>query len=57
MLRSIDEFPKQGTEAPWRLHQNYARDILMLRCGRLDDGEIEFSRPASTPERAERAAA
>jgi hypothetical protein len=29
----------------------------MLRYGRLDDGEIEFSRPASTPERAERAAA
>jgi monooxygenase len=57
VLRSLHDFPRQGTEAPWRLHQNYARDILMLRYGRLDDGEIEFSRPASTPERAERAAA
>jgi len=22
-----DQFPKQGSRVPWRLHQNYARDI------------------------------
>ena len=33
VLRSIDQFPKQGDDAPWRLYQNYARDMPMLRRG------------------------
>ena len=41
--RSIHKFPKQGAKPPWRLHQNYARDILMLRLGTLDDGVMEFT--------------
>ncbi len=41
--RSIHKFPKQGSKPPWRLHQNYARDILMLRLGALDDGVMEFT--------------
>ena len=57
MQRSLHKFPKQGSKPPWRLYQNYARDIAMIRYGRLDDGEIQFSRAASTPERTERAAA
>jgi cation diffusion facilitator CzcD-associated flavoprotein CzcO len=40
--RSIAQFPKQGSKTPWRLHQNYALDILMLRFGSLDDGTLEF---------------
>jgi monooxygenase len=40
--RSIDQFPKQGSRTPWRLHQNYARDILMLRFGAIEDGAMEF---------------
>jgi monooxygenase len=44
VLRSIDSLPKQGTEVPWRLHQNYARDIRMLRRGDIEDGAISFSR-------------
>jgi monooxygenase len=43
VLRSIDSLPKQGTSAPWRLYQNYPRDILMLRRGALEDPGIEFS--------------
>jgi hypothetical protein len=35
-------FPKQGTRAPWRLCQNYPRDILLLRYGRVDDGVMTF---------------
>ena len=31
VLRAIDQFPKQGDHAPWRLYQNYARDIPMFR--------------------------
>ena len=41
--RSIDKFPKQGSRPPWRLHQNYARDILMLRFGAVEDEAMEFS--------------
>jgi monooxygenase len=37
VLRSIHQFPKQGTEAPWRLHQNWFRDIRMLGRGPVDD--------------------
>ena len=47
MLRAIDKFPKQGSKAPWRLHQNYARDILTLRYGALEDGAMVFSNPGS----------
>jgi cation diffusion facilitator CzcD-associated flavoprotein CzcO len=48
--RSIDDFPRQGLEHPWRLHQNYARDTAMLRFGRIEDDELEFS-AARTPRR------
>jgi cation diffusion facilitator CzcD-associated flavoprotein CzcO len=42
--RSIEKFPKQGSRAPWRLHQNYALDIVSLRFGSLSDEAMEFSR-------------
>jgi monooxygenase len=45
--RSIDQFPKQGPRAPWRLHQNYALDTLALRFGKLEDGVLEFSSAGS----------
>ncbi|MGA9875088.1 MAG: NAD(P)/FAD-dependent oxidoreductase, partial [Solirubrobacteraceae bacterium] len=41
--RSIDKFPKQGSKAPWRLHQNYALDIVNLKFGAIEDGAMEFS--------------
>jgi monooxygenase len=44
--RSLALFPKQGSKAPWRLRQNYARDILTLRYGALDDEAMTFSNPA-----------
>jgi monooxygenase len=44
--RSIHLFPKAGSKVPWKLHQNYARDLLNLRFGRVDDGVMEF-RPAA----------
>ena len=43
VLRSLDQLPKQATIQPWRLHQNYAQDIRLLKKGPLDD-EIDFSR-------------
>ena len=43
VLRSIDLLPKQGPRTPWRLHQNYPRDVAMLKYGPLEDEAIEFS--------------
>ncbi|MFL6124505.1 flavin-containing monooxygenase [Actinophytocola sp.] len=48
VLRSIEALPKQGPAAPWRLHQNYPKDVVMLRHGPLDD-DVRFDRvPART---------
>ena len=40
--RSIDRFPKQGSKAPWRLHQNYLLDIVTLGRGKIEDGAMQF---------------
>jgi cation diffusion facilitator CzcD-associated flavoprotein CzcO len=45
--RSVDQFAKQGTKRPWRLYQNYALDIALLRFGKVDDGTMAFSNPAA----------
>ncbi|MDM7920822.1 MAG: NAD(P)/FAD-dependent oxidoreductase [Pyrinomonadaceae bacterium] len=42
VLRALGEIPSQGSKMPWRLHQNYAKDLKMLRYGRLEDGTMEF---------------
>ncbi|MEA2481316.1 MAG: monooxygenase [Thermoleophilaceae bacterium] len=42
VLRAIDAFPRQGLRAPWRLHQNYIRDVLMLRRGAIEDEGMDF---------------
>ena len=55
--RSIDQFPKQGVKVPWRLHQNYVRDLLMLQRGGVEDGVLEFSNGATAAERLDLAAA
>jgi monooxygenase len=47
VLRSIDQFPKQGSKAPWMLRQNYALDILSLKRDPLEDGAMQFSRAGS----------
>ena len=40
--RAIHTLPTQGSKTPWRLHQNYVKDLSMLRYGRVDDGTMEF---------------
>lgn len=47
--RAAGRLPKQGTRMPWKLHQNYARDLVALRFGRLEDGTMEFSSPSPKP--------
>jgi cation diffusion facilitator CzcD-associated flavoprotein CzcO len=50
VLRALSEFPKQGAEAPWKVHQNYAKDLLALRFGGLEDGVMRFARAEAAPE-------
>jgi monooxygenase len=40
--RAADRFPKQGTDAPWHLRQNYVLDLISMRYGRVDDGTLSF---------------
>jgi len=44
VLRSIDQFPRSGDRAPWRLGMSYAHDVLTLRYGKISDGAMRFSR-------------
>jgi cation diffusion facilitator CzcD-associated flavoprotein CzcO len=46
VLRSLDQFPKQGSKEPWKLRQNYVFDLRSIRRGPLEDGAMQFSRPA-----------
>ena len=54
VLRAIDQFPRAGSRAPWRLGMSYLSDALTLRHGKIDDGTMRFStaragpRPAGT---------
>jgi cation diffusion facilitator CzcD-associated flavoprotein CzcO len=53
VLRALDQMPSQATRFPWRLHNNYFRDIRMLRRSPLQDEAVRFERRAATalPER------
>ena len=42
IARAEGKLPKQGADKPWRLNQNYAKDILVLRHGQIDDGVMRF---------------
>ncbi|RFZ10746.1 FAD-containing monooxygenase EthA [Mycobacterium marinum] len=44
VLRVIDELPKQGSRKPWRLNQNYLRDIHLIRRGKIDDEGLRFAK-------------
>lgn len=44
VLRALDTLPRQGSKTPWRLHQNYVRDLSLMRYTRLEDGAMEFKR-------------
>jgi len=42
--RAQDILPKQGSRKPWQVYQNYLKDMLTIRFGRLDDGVLQFSK-------------
>ncbi|CAN5850377.1 NAD(P)/FAD-dependent oxidoreductase [soil metagenome] len=41
--RALAKQPKQGSKRPWKLHQNYALDLLSLRYGSVRD-KMKFSK-------------
>jgi monooxygenase len=47
--RSLDRLPKQGARAPWRLHQNYVRDVQLMRRGPVEDEGMTFQPRRSAP--------
>ena len=40
--------PRQGSKAPWRVHQNYVRDLIAFRTGRIADPALRFARRSSS---------
>jgi len=42
--RSEHLLPRQGSRMPWRLHQNYLRDMLLLRLRAVEGEGLEFRR-------------
>ena len=48
VLRAMQQFPKQGKRLPWKLYQNYLKDLLLLRYSRLEDGVLRFSKAPSS---------
>lgn len=44
VLRSLDALPKQGSRTPWRLNQNYLRDIRLIRRGKVADEGLLFAK-------------
>ncbi|HXY24185.1 MAG TPA: NAD(P)/FAD-dependent oxidoreductase [Candidatus Acidoferrum sp.] len=46
--RAIASWPKQGAKAPWRVYQNYLRDVFALKWSPIDDHVLEFSNPPET---------
>jgi cation diffusion facilitator CzcD-associated flavoprotein CzcO len=42
--RGSDTFLKQGSKAPWVMHQNYLLDLFSVRLAKWNDGVLEFAK-------------
>ena len=40
--RALPDLPRQGATQPWRTYQNYIKDMMAIRYGKLEDGHIRF---------------
>ncbi len=50
--RAADRFPKQGSRAPWRVHQSYLADYRALQGSEVTDGVMEFTNRVPTTDSA-----
>lgn len=48
--RGVGEMAKQGSHVPWRLHQNYVKDIGLFSNRRLEDGVMKFQQRNTSSE-------
>jgi cation diffusion facilitator CzcD-associated flavoprotein CzcO len=46
IMRAISEFPRQGSDDPWRREQHYVRNLRAMRRAPADDPALEYSRVA-----------
>jgi hypothetical protein len=44
ITRSLDELPRQGRRAPWRMHHNYLKDSLHMRRSPIEGDGMSFGR-------------
>jgi len=42
--RAMDSLPKSGSEAPWKLKQNYFFDMRTIRYGKVDEESLQFTK-------------
>ena len=42
VLRAEDILPKQGSEAPWKVHQNYIKDVFSLKYSDVKDTYLVY---------------
>lgn len=42
--RGVHLMPRQGARSPWRMHQNYPRDVLLMRLSTLTRDGMRFAR-------------
>jgi monooxygenase len=42
--RAMDSLPKSGSEAPWKLKQNYFFDMRTIRYGKVDEQSLHFTK-------------
>ena len=43
ILRALDELPRQGDREPWKLRQNYLRDVRAINHQPVADGVLQFT--------------
>jgi cyclohexanone monooxygenase len=42
ILRGQSVMPKQGSEKPWKVYENYIKDFFLIKKGKLDDGFLKY---------------
>jgi monooxygenase len=43
ILRGQHIMPKQGSQAPWRVFENYLKDVPLIKKANLEDGYLKYS--------------